>query len=319
MTLYDIVVGPFTEFGFMRRALVASFALALGCGPIGTLLVIRRMSLMGDALSHAVLPGVALGFILAGLSVPVMSLGGIAAGLAVALLSGLVTRLTPLREDASFAAFYLISLALGVMLVSTHGSNIDLLHLLFGSILAVDDTALILIGAIATSTLLVLAILYRPLVVECFDPGFLRVVGGRGGLVHTFFLALVVINLVAGFQALGTLMAVGLMMLPAAAARFWVRELWSLSATSSAFALASAFLGLLLSYHLDLPSGPAIVLVAGIVYLASVFFGPRDSLRAMHVRRAASARWKDPLRRGPRNVLSRPAPMRRHRPGAPPR
>jgi zinc/manganese transport system permease protein len=214
-----------------------------------------------------------------------MSLGGIGAGLAVALLAGLVTRLTPLREDASFAAFYLISLALGVLLVSTHGSNVDLLHLLFGSILAVDDVALMLIGAITTLSLLSLAVVWRPLVVECFDPGFLRAVGGRGGLVHTFFLVLVVLNLVAGFQALGTLMAVGLMMLPATAARFWVRELWALSAASSALALASGFLGLLLSYHFDLPSGPAIILVAGAGYLASVLFGPRDSLRALYLRR----------------------------------
>jgi zinc/manganese transport system permease protein len=286
MNLYDVAFAPFAEFGFMRRALVGCLALALGCGPIGTILVIRRMSLMGDALSHAVLPGAALGFITAGLSLPAMSFGGVVAGLVVALLSGLVTRLTPLREDASFAAFYLISLALGVLLVSIHGSNVDLLRLLFGSILAVDDAALILIGGIATASLVLLAVVYRPLVVECFDPGFLRAVGGRGGLVHTLFLALVVFNLVAGFQALGTLMAVGLMMLPAAAARFWVRELWSLSAASSALALGSGFLGLLLSYHLDLPSGPAIVLVAGLGYLVSVALGPRDSLRALYIRRA---------------------------------
>jgi zinc/manganese transport system permease protein len=285
VTLYDAALGPFAEFGFMRRALAGCLALALGCGPIGTILVIRRMSLMGDALSHAVLPGAALGFIFAGLSLPAMSFGGVAAGLVVALLSGIVTRLTPLREDASFAAFYLMSLALGVLLVSTRGSNVDLLHLLFGSILAVDNAALILIGVIATLSLLLLAVIYRPLVVECFDPGFLRAVGGRGGLVHSLFLALVVLNLVAGFQALGTLMAVGLMMLPAAAARFWVRELWSLSAASSAMALASGLLGLLVSYHLDIPSGPAIVLVAGLAYLASVIFGLRDSLCALYIRR----------------------------------
>ena len=286
MNFYNVALAPFAEFGFMRRALVGCLAWALGCGPIGTILVIRRMSLMGDALSHAVLPGAALGFITAGLSLPAMSLGGVVAGLVVALLSGLVTRLTPLREDASFAGFYLISLALGVLLVSVHGSNVDLLRLLFGSILAVDDAALVLIGGIASASLLLLAVIYRPLVVECFDPGFLRAVGGHGGLVHTLFLALVVFNVVAGFQALGTLMAVGLMMLPAAAARFWVRELWSLTAASSALAFGSGFLGLLLSYHLDLPSGPAIVLVAGLGYLASVALGPRDSLRALYVQRA---------------------------------
>src|SRR6201981_3065100 len=136
MIFFKAGLAPFWEFGFMRRALVGCLALALGCGPIGPILVIRRMSLMGDALSHAVLPGAALGFIFAGLSLPAMSFGGVVAGLVVALLSGIVTRLTPLREDASFAAFYLISLALGVLLVSTHGSNVDLLHLLFGSILA---------------------------------------------------------------------------------------------------------------------------------------------------------------------------------------
>jgi zinc/manganese transport system permease protein len=175
------------------------------------------------------------------------------------------------------------------LLVSTHGSNVDLLHLLFGSILAIDDAALVLIGAVASLSLLSLAVIYRPLVVECFDPGFLRAVGGRGGLVHTLFLALVVLNLVAGFQALGTLMAVGLMMLPAAAARFWVRELWTLSAASSALAFGSGFFGLLLSYHLDLPSGPSIVLVAGLAYFASVLFGSRDSLRTLYLQRRQPA------------------------------
>lgn len=122
-----------------------------------------------------------------------------------------MTRPTPLREDASFASFYLISLALGVLLVSIHCSNVDLSRLLFGSILAVDDAALILIGGIATASLLALAVIYRPLVVEYFDRVFLRAVNGRGGLVHGLFLALVVFNMVAGFQELGTLMAVGLM------------------------------------------------------------------------------------------------------------
>jgi zinc/manganese transport system permease protein len=284
MTLYDAAIAPFVEFGFMRRALVGCLALSLGCGPIGTFLVLRRMSLMGDAMSHAVLPGVALGFIAAGLSLPAMSLGGLLAGLAVSLLSGLVTRLTPLREDASFAAFYLVSLASGVALVSTQGSAVDLLHLLFGSILAVDPAALCLIAAIASLSLATLALIYRPLVVECFDPGFLRVAAGSGGLCHTVFLVLVVLNLVAGFQALGTLMAVGLMMLPAAAARFWVRELPALLALSSAVAFVAGYLGLLLSYHVELPSGPAIVLVAGAAYLVSVLLGPCDSLRARYLR-----------------------------------
>ena len=280
MDLHAALIQPFIEFGFMRRALAACLALSLGCGPAGTLLVLRRMSLVGDALSHAVLPGAAIGFMIAGLSLVVMSFGGFIAGLVVAGLSGLVARVTPQREDASFAAFYLISLALGVLIVSTHGSNVDLMHVLFGTILAVDDTSLLLIVSIATLTLFILAVIGRGLIVECFDPGFLRAVGGPGATVHFVFLVLIVMNLVAGFHALGTLMAVGLMMLPAAAARFWAGEVATLTATSSAIAFASAYTGLLLSYHVNLPSGPAIILVAGGVYIVSVVAGPRGSLWA---------------------------------------
>lgn len=280
MDIHAALIQPFIEFGFMRRALAACLALSLGCGPAGTLLVLRRMSLVGDALSHAVLPGAAIGFMIAGLSLVVMSFGGFIAGLIVAGLSGLVARVTPQREDASFAAFYLISLALGVLIVSTHGSNVDLMHVLFGTILAVDDTSLLLIVSIATLTLFILAVIGRGLIVECFDPGFLRAVGGPGATVHFVFLVLVVMNLVAGFHALGTLMAVGLMMLPAAAARFWAGEVATLAAASSAIAFASAYAGLLLSYHVNLPSGPAIILIAGGVYIVSVVAGPRGSLWA---------------------------------------
>ena len=278
--LHSWLIAPFADFSFMRRALVACLALALGAGPVGVFLVLRRMSLIGDTMSHAVLPGAAIGFMVAGLSLPAMSLGGFIAGLAVALLSGLITRFTQLKEDASFAAFFMISLALGVLIVSLHGSNVDLMHVLFGTILAVDDLSLILVASIATLSLLTFAVIYRPLVVECFDPGFLRAVGGRGAACHLVFLVLVVLNMVAGFQALGTLMAVGLMMLPATAARFWAREVWGLAATAVLMAMASGFIGLIASYHANLPSGPAIVLTAGAFTLLSMAFGPRNSLAA---------------------------------------
>ena len=269
---------PFTEFGFMRRALVATFALSLGSAPIGCLLVLRRMSLVGDAMAHAVLPGAAAGFLLAGLSLPAMSAGGFIAALAVALAAGFVTRATPQREDASFAAFYLIALALGVLLVSLRGSQIDLMHLLFGSVLAVDDAALVQIAVVSSVTLWGLAWMYRPLVLESFDPGFLRSVGGPGAVAHTLLLVLLVANLVSAFQALGTLMAVGLMMLPAAAARFWVAGLPGMAALAVVIGALSGAAGLLLSYHAELPSGPCIVLVCGAAYVLSVLFGRRDGV-----------------------------------------
>lgn len=283
--LHDVLIQPFLEFGFMRRALVASLALAMGCGPIGVLLVLRRMSLIGDAMSHAVLPGAALGFLVAGLSLFWMSLGGFVAGLLVALLSGVMARATQLREDASFAAFYLISLATGVLLVSTHGSNVDVMHVLFGTILAVDDAALLMVAGISSVTLLVLALAYRPLIIECFDPGFLSATGTRGGPYHALFMVLVVLNLVAGFQALGTLMAVGLMMLPATAARFWAREVWPLCIVAVAIGFVSGIVGLLVSYHANLPSGPAIVLTAGVIHVVSMLLGPNQSVAARYVPR----------------------------------
>jgi zinc/manganese transport system permease protein len=277
---------PFIEFPFMRRALVATLALSLGCAPIGCVLVLRRMSLVGDAMAHAVLPGAAAAFLLAGLSLPAMSVGGFVAALAVALAAGFVTRSTPQREDASFAAFYLIALAVGVLFVSLRGSQVDLMHMLFGSVLAVDDTALLQIAVVASVTLWALALMYRPLVLESFDPGFLRSVGGPGAYAHMLLLVLLVANLVSAFQALGTLMAVGLMMLPAAAARFWVASLPAMAALSVGIGAASGAAGLLLSYHAELPSGPCIVLVCGAAYIGSVVFGARDGIVAGRLRAA---------------------------------
>ncbi|GFM64412.1 zinc ABC transporter permease [Pseudomonas cichorii] len=281
MMLYTMLVEPFVEFGFMRRALVACLALGVGSGPVGVLLMLRRMSLVGDAMSHAVLPGAALGFMVAGLSLPAMGIGGLIAGLAVALLSGLVSRLTALREDASFASFYLTSLAAGVLIVSMHGSSVDLLHVLFGTILAIDNSAIYMVGGIASFTLILLAVIYRPLVLECFDPGFLRAVGGMGSLYHVLFLLLVVLNLVAGFQALGTLMAVGMMMLPATAARFWASSLSALMLISTVLATVSGLIGLIVSYHLGVASGPAIVLTASVFYGFSLLFGRTGILRRL--------------------------------------
>ncbi|MGR6808067.1 metal ABC transporter permease [Sphaerotilus natans] len=276
--LQDLLFSPFAEFGFMRRALVAVCALSMGAAPLGCLLVLRRMSLLGDAMAHALLPGAAVGYMIAGLSVTAMGLGGFVAALAVALLAGAVTRHTHQREDASFAAFYLIALALGVLLISMRGSSVDLIHVLFGSVLAVDDTALLLVASIASLTLMLLALLYRPLVVESFDAGFLASVGGPGALSHGVLLVLTVANLVGGFQAMGTLMAVGLMMVPAIAARFWVRDLAPLALLAALIAMFSGWIGLLLSFHADLPSGPAIVLVAGVIYVLSLLFGRHDGL-----------------------------------------
>jgi zinc/manganese transport system permease protein len=265
-----ILIEPFVAYGFMRTALIGLAALALVNGPIGVLLLVRRMSLVGDVLSHAVMPGAALGFALAGYSLLALSAGGVVTGLAVAALSSLVMRNPAHQQDVNLAVFYLLSLAIGVLLVTARGSNIDLMHVLFGTILAVGTPTLLLMASLATLSVLVLAAVYRPLVVEAFDPGFLQAVSGGGAVYRMVFLTLVVLDLVAGFQAFGTLLAVGPLLLPAAAARCWTRRIGPVMALSTALGLAAGYVGLLLSYFLNVPSGPAIVLMGGGFYLFSL-------------------------------------------------
>ncbi len=279
-SFWAVFIAPFAEFAFMRRALVATLALSLSAAPLGVFLTLRRMSLIGDALSHAILPGVAIGFMMFGLSLSAMALGGVLAGMLVAALAGLISRATALKEDASLAAIYLVALALGVTLISRHGTQLDLLHILFGSALGVDGPGLHLVASVASVSVLVLAAAYRGLVLESFDPVFLAAAGRRrpapwGPWVwQQGFLMLVVINLVAGFQTLGTLMAVGLMMIPAVSARLWHDTLPAQLVNASLQAMLAGVCGLLLSYHLDTPSGPTIIGCAGALYFVSLLVAP---------------------------------------------
>lgn len=274
MDIWHVWLDPFAEFAFMRRALVAALALSVSAAPMGIFLTLRRMSLLGDAISHAVLPGVALAYMFSGLSLGAMAGGGVIAGMLAAALAGLISRFTPLKEDASLAAIYLLALALGVTLLSRHGTQLDLLHILFGSALGVDADGLLLVVAVASVSLIAVAALYRGLVLESFDPIFLAASGHRGWVWQQVFLMLVVINLVAGFQTLGTLMAVGLMMLPAVSARLWHEHLVAQLVNASLQACLASVAGLLLSYHLDTPSGPTIIGCAGVLYLLSLLFAP---------------------------------------------
>lgn len=288
--LYTFFLAPFVEFAFMRRAIVGAFALSLGAGPVGVLLMLRRMSLMGDAMAHAILPGAALGYLYAGLSLGFMTAGGLAAGMIIAIAAGIVSRFTVLKEDASLASFYLISLAAGVVIISMKGSNIDLLHVLFGSVLALEDATLVLLTASSSISLVAIALMFRPLVLESVDPSFARLIGAGRGLINVFFLALVVINLVAGFHALGTLLAVGLIMLPAFAARFWTETLIGMMASATGIGFVSSLIGIIGSYHIGTPTGPTIILSCGVIYLFSILFGYRSGLLVRFASRPHLAR-----------------------------
>jgi zinc/manganese transport system permease protein len=271
----DASWNPFAEFGFMQRALLGCLLLSASAPLVGVFLLLRRMSLTGDAMAHAILPGAALGYLASGLSLGAMTAGGLLAGMAVVLASGLVARSTALREDASLAAFYLLSLAAGVLIISSQGRIVDLLRVLFGSVLALDDATLVLLAVIAAITAVALLLLYRPLVLECVDPAFLRSVSRLSPVAHYGFLMLLVLNLVAGFHALGTLLSVGMMILPAAAARLWVRQLPGMLMLAGVLSAIGSTVGLVMSYRYELATGPAIVLSLGVVYIVSVLVAPR--------------------------------------------
>ena len=271
--IFDVFINPFANYLFMKRALIACIALSLGCTGVGLILILRRMSLMGDALSHSALPGVAIGYAVAGLSLPIMSLGGFIAGLTVALLAGATSRSTMLKEDATFVGFYLIALALGVVIISLKGTKIDLMHILLGSVLAINTNSLLLVTIITSISIIILSLIYRPLILECFDSSFMYSINGKGQIYHLLFIILVVANMVAALHTMGTLMALGLMMLPALGARFWGQEVPHLLKISCLIALMSSYFGLVISYHMGWPSGASIILSAGLIYLISMIFG----------------------------------------------
>lgn len=278
LNLSHWLLDPWLLNPFMRRALAISVAVSFSSAPLGYFLHLRRMALIGDALSHAVLPGAALGFILGGLTLPALYLGGLIAGILVAFLAAAVSQATQTREDSSLATFYLISLALGVILISSTGTSVDLMHFLFGSLLSADVNAVLLVSGISSVILLLIALFGRLILLETIDPEFMASVGVSARKTHLFFLALVVLGLVSAFQALGTLLAVGLMMIPSATGRLLKQSLWGGIVASVFVAIFSSVLGLLTSYHFGLPSGPAIVLAAGGFYLLALFFAPQTGV-----------------------------------------
>ena len=262
-------------FVFMQRAFVATTVLSASVAPIGTFLVLRRLSLAGEAMAHAITPGVVIGFVVAGLSVTSLLVGGLVAGVVAAALTALLARKTILRSDASLASIYLIALAAGIFILSAAGSAVPLKSFLFGSILGIDDASMMLVGGVATFTLVSFAFLLRPLIISTCDPTFFEAQAKRPWLIEQAFMLLLVLNLLAAFKTLGTLMAVGLMILPATSARYWSSTITGQLGLTFFFALASCWVGLTLSYLFpETPSGPAIVLTAGGFFLISVLLGP---------------------------------------------
>lgn len=281
--IIDILLDPFINFGYMRRAIVACCALSISITPVGVFLILKRMSLIGDALSHSILPGIAIGYFYSGASYTFINISGFLSGIIVAILSIWVSEKTSLQKDSSFSGLCLGSLAFGTILISLSSSNSNLLNLLFGSILSLNISNVYYIGIISTITLISLALLYRALIIEAFDPDFLK--GYNMSLskyIQIFFLLIVVLNLIASFQITGTLMSIGLMILPGLTAYFWVKNLTSILILSIFIAILCSCIGLLGAFYTTLPAGPIIVLCGSFTFFISILFGKNNGIFSLY-------------------------------------
>jgi zinc/manganese transport system permease protein len=262
------------QYDFMNRAILACAVSSLIAPSLGIFLTLRRMSLMGDALSHAILPGVAIAYFFLGFSSLWMAVGGLAAGIMISFLSTWVHRNTNLKEDTSFAAFYILSLAGGVFLISLKGSNKDLLHILFGSPLMISTETLQISLFLNLFTLLVFFVYYRQIVLDVFDNQFYESIGGNSFFIQVLFLSLVVFSLVGNFQSHGTLLTMGQMILPAIVARIFCEQLLPMMFFAALISLLGSIMGLIISFQYDLPTGPTTLLIWGFIYLLVLLFHP---------------------------------------------
>ncbi len=294
MSFHEFIIEPLS-FGFMQRGLASAALLGLSGGLLGAILVLRRLSLMGDALSHSLLPGVALAYMLFGPSTLALFVGALLAGLITAGGSALLSRLTRIKEDAAFGSLFVILFAAGVALVSVLRTRIDLMHFLFGNILAVSPQDLWLAGGASAVTVAAFVGFYRSILLETFDPVFNRATGGLGTWTHLGLLALTVLNLIAALQAMGIVLALGLFLLPAVTAYLWCDHLPRLLMLSVTLAVVASIAGILVSFHAGLASGASIVLCLGAAFLVSAVTSPRYGLLAKFLQ----------ARRNPRAVQNR--------------
>jgi zinc/manganese transport system permease protein len=276
--LYEIFIQPIVEFEFMQRSFIALFILSIITPLTGNFLTLRKLSLSGDAISHSILPGAAIGFLFFGLSVTAITICSLIAGICVIIASSIFSRISKSSEESSLAIFYLTSLSLGVLIISISGSNIDLLNFLFGSIFAITEEILLSLAVISIINIATILIILRPLIIDSMDPLYFRSVSKLGTYVHLIFMVITVMTLVASFQAIGTLMAIGLMIIPAISAQFWSYNLFKLIIISFISTLLSVYLGLIISFNFDLPCSPCIILLLSLWYLLSFILGLKKGI-----------------------------------------
>ncbi|WP_341776437.1 metal ABC transporter permease [Staphylococcus simulans] len=257
-----------TQYQFLNRALIISICVGIVCGTVGSLIVLRGLSLMGDAMSHAVLPGVALSFLF---NIP-MFVGALVTGMLASLFIGFISERSKTKQDAAIGISFTAFLATGVIIISLINSTTNLYHILFGNLLAITNSAYWSTIIVSIIVLLLIIIFYRPLMISTFDPTFSRMSGLNTTAIHYFVMLLLSLVTVASIQTVGIILVVALLITPASAAFLITKKLWSMMIVASLISVISSIIGMYFSYIYNIPSGATIVLCAFAIYVGTFIY-----------------------------------------------
>lgn len=255
-------------YQFLNRALITSIIVGIVCGTVGSLIVLRGLSLMGDAMSHAVLPGVALSFLF---GIP-MFIGALITGMIASIFIGYITSSSKTKPDAAIGISFTAFLASGIIIISLINTTTDLYHILFGNLLAITNSAFLTTIVIGSIVLILIIIFYRPLMISTFDPTFSRMSGLNTTLLHYFVMLLLSLVTVASIQTVGIILVVALLITPASTAFLISKKLYSMIIIASLISVISSIVGLYYSYIYNIPSGATIVLCTFVIYIITLFF-----------------------------------------------
>lgn len=279
------------EYEFIQRALLASVALGISCGLIGVYIMLRRMSLIGDALAHAVLPGIVIGFMIAGKSEWVMFLGAVVSGIITSVLIGFLNRNSIIKEDTSIGIIFTGAFALGILLISQlKGVHLDLSSYLFGDILGVSTGDLILSFTITFVILVCVVLFYKQLLITSFDPTLAITIGIPISVIHYGLMTLLSMSIVTGLQSVGVVLLVAMLITPAATAYLLTKSLKKMLVLSVITAIVASVSGLYISYHFNLSSGASIVLTSVLFFSAAFVLSPEGGLLIRYLSKTKAAK-----------------------------
>ena len=265
---------PFV-YAFMQRGLLAALMVGVLCAVVGSYVVLRSMAFLGDAMAHAVLPGVAIAYLLGGN----LTLGALAAAILVALGIGFFSRRGEVREDTAIGILFSVALSLGIVLISSIRTYaVDLSHILFGNVLGVSSADLWLTGGLGAAVLLTTFLAYKPFLVISFDPVLASTLRLRVDFYRNLLLVLLALTIVVSMQTVGVGLVAAMLVTPGATAYLLTRRLPTMMALAAGFGAVSSVIGLFASYYLNVASGSAIVLTASLFFLLAFLFAPRRGL-----------------------------------------